>query len=85
MGRCRGFNSALIGDEFGFNFASQKNHDRASIVVLMFQQSPSDARGGDSTTKATRLRFDRTAIVEFFHNSSGPFDGASGKWTIAIS
>ena len=28
---------------------------------------------------------DRTAIVEFFHDSSGPSDGASGKWTIAIS
>ena len=23
--------------------------------------------------------------MEFFHDSSGPSDGASGKWTIAIS
>ena len=42
-------------------------------------------RGIESTTKDPRLRFDRTAIVEFFHKSSPPSDGASGEWTIAIT
>ena len=32
-----------------------------------------------------RSRLDRTTIVEFFHDSFVPSDGASGKWTIAIS
>ena len=39
----------------------------------------------DHASIASRSRFDWTAIVEFFHESSRQFDGASGKWTIAIS
>ena len=34
---------------------------------------------------APRSRFDRIAIVEFFHEVSGSSDEASSKWTIAIS
>ena len=62
----RGFNSATIQLRFGDELASislQKNHDRASIVVLMLQRSMSDDRGGDSTTKDPRSQFDRTAIA----------------------
>ena len=50
------------------------SHDRAAIGVRIVRRSPSFHRRGDSPTFALRSRFDRTAIVEFFHAVSAPSD-----------
>ena len=39
----------------------------------------------DRGSIAPRSRFDRTAIVEFFHNPSTPSDRASGNWRVTIA
>ena len=57
------------------SIAPQSGHDRASIVLSILNQRPSDDRGVDSTMKEPRSRLDHTAIVEFFHEPSQPSDG----------
>ena len=64
---------ALIPLQFGGELSS---------ISLQFQKPSYDDRGGDSTTNDARSRFDRIAIVEFFHESSGPSDGTLGEWTV---
>ena len=60
---------------------SQSGHDRGLIVTLDFRRSPSDQVEAipqhqlpDRGSIAPRSRFDRAAIVEFFHESSAPLD-----------
>ena len=55
-------------------FSARSRRDRATIVVLVARQSASDRLEAipplklpDRGSIATRSRFDRTAIVEFFH------------------
>ena len=59
----------------------RSRRDRATIVVLAVRRSPSDRLATitprqpfDRGLIAPRSRFDRTAIVEFFHDRSAPSD-----------
>ena len=68
---------------------SRSGHDRGLIVTLGLRRLPSDPveaiprrKLPDRGSIAPRSRFDRTAIVEFFHESFRPSDGASGDWTV---
>ena len=99
VGIGRGFNSATIWTGFsgGFsvNFTSKAprlGHDRASIVVLGLRRSSSARMAAipprmlpNRGSIAPRSRLDRTAIVEFFHNSSTPSDRSSGDWRVTIA
>ena len=69
--------------------APRSGHDRGLIVIMGIRQSPSgpmEAIPGrkfrDRGSIALRSRFDRTTIMEFFHESSGPSDGALGYSTV---
>ena len=60
----------------------RSGHDWATIEVLVSRRSFSDQLEAISSRKlpdrgsiAPRSRFDRTAIVEFFHEASKPSDG----------
>ena len=60
----------------------QSGHDRASIVIPELSRSPSNPiemipqrKTHDRGLITTRSQLDWTAIVEFFHESSPPFDG----------
>ena len=62
---------------------ARSGHDRASIVILDLSRPPSDPveviprrKLHDRGSIASRSRFDPTVIVEFFHETSGPSDGA---------
>ena len=76
--------SSHVGHKFRFVFAPNSHlfgHDRATIVVLAVRRSPSDRlatitarQASDRGSITPRLRFDRTAIVEFFHDRSAPSD-----------
>ena len=93
-----GFKSA--GKELEFCFVKATNfgtigprsrRDRATIYVLVARLSASDRLEAipllklpDRGSIAPRLRFDRTAIAEFFHWPSAPSDQSSGYWTIVI-
>ena len=68
------FNFASRLPRFSPRFSSRSGHDRASIVVLVLLQSPSIRPAMiprrnllDRGSIAPRSRFDRAAIVEFFH------------------
>ena len=59
----------------------RSRRDRATIVVLAVRRSPFDRlatitprQPSDRGSIAPRSRFDRTAIVEFFHDRSAPSD-----------
>ena len=52
-----------------------------SCIVALIPWWKSHNRG----SIAPRSRFDRTAILEFFRESSWPSDEASGEWTIVIT
>ena len=74
---------AMIGPRSG--------HDRGLIMILGLHRSPSALveaiprrKLHDGGSIAPRSWFDRTAIVEFFHESCGPSDEASGKGAIEI-
>ena len=77
LGRTR---SSHVGRKFRFEFAPISHHfghDRATIGP----RSPSDRLAAipprhpsDRGLIAPRSRFDRTAIVEFFHDRSAPSD-----------
>ena len=81
LGRTR---SSHVGRRFRFVFAPNSRlfgHDRATIVVLAVRRSRSDRlttitprQPSDRGSIAPRSRFDRTAIVEFFHDRSAPSD-----------
>ena len=65
------------------------SHDRATIVVQIVRRSLSARMAAipprklpDRGSIAPRWRFDQTAIVEFFHETSEPSDDASGEWTV---
>ena len=69
--------------QISLNFRFKKTHDRATIVVLVSRRSSSDRLEAIPSRKlpdrgsiAPRSRFDRTAIVEFFHVASELFDEA---------
>ena len=75
---------ATIGPRF--------RHDRAMIVVLVVHRSTPVRLANSPPCKlpdrgsiAPRSRFDRTAIVEFFHDPSTLSDRASGNWRVTIA
>ena len=60
----------------------RSGHNRATIVILELGRPSSNPVGviprqklRDRSSIAPRSRFDRTAIVEFFHDTSAPSDG----------
>ena len=70
----------------------RSRHDRATIVVLAVRRSPSDRlaaitprQPSDRGSITLRSWFDRTAIVEFFHDRSAPSDDASGARMATIA
>ena len=76
IGPRSGRDQAAIGPRSGRDRAAigpRSGRDRATIVVMIVRRSPSFLR---------RSRFDRTAIVEFFHDVSGSSDEASNAWTV---
>ena len=76
------FNLASKWPRFSPQEDPGSGHDRATIDVLVSRRSFSDRLGAIASHKlpdcgsiASRSRFDRTAIVEFFHEASKPSDG----------
>ena len=81
-----GNQSALISPPNIMHFSRDRaaigprsRHDRAMIVVLVVRRSTSARLAAippcklpDCGSIASRSRFDRTAIVEFFHETSEP-------------
>ena len=90
IGPWSGRDCATIGPRLRHDWATigpRLRHDRAMIVVLVVRRSTPvwlasspPCKLPDRGSIASRSRFDRIAIVEFFHNPSTPSDRASGNW-----